>query len=195
MGKPQRVWKLVFYPEGLRAEPLFDRPPVHVMRGDAVKLLRLVETLPAPALLLKKTKPRASLRLDEPAYQALSEWLGRQLHLELALSGRLGWTIPIGVLFLLSALVGPREAQAGVSGTPSGLIPALLGGALLLQGILSRLWPHRIFLALDALWFLALAADTVRLVLTAGWSPLWLVLGAFQVMLAVTGVRQFRRFR
>ena len=193
LGKPQRVWKLVFFPEGMRAEPLFERPPVHVMRGEAMKVLRLVETLPAPALLLK-VKPRASLRLDEPAYQAVSEWLGRDLHLALALRGRLGWTIPIGVLFLLTSLPIPGDPAAGVAGTPFSPISAVLGGALLLQGILSRLWPHRIFLALDALWFLALAADTVRLVLTAGWSPLWLALGAFQVMLAVTGVRQFRRF-
>ena len=194
LGKPQRPWKLVFFPEGMRAEPLFERPPVHVMRAEAAKVLRLVETLPAPALLLK-VKPRASLRLDEPASAALAEWLGRALHLQLALRGRLGWTIPIGVVFVLSSLPIPGNPAAGVAGAPFSPIPAALGGALLLQGILSRLWPHRIYLALDALWFLALAADTVRLVLTAGWSPLWLVLGAFQVMLAVTGVRQFRRFR
>jgi hypothetical protein len=192
LGKPQKVWKLVFFPEGLRAEPLFERPPVHVMRGQALKSLRLVETLPAPALVLRE-RPRASLRLDEPAYRAVVDWLGRDLLLKLALRGRLGWTIPIGVIFLLSSLPLPGNPEAGVAGAPFSPIPAVLGGALVLQGILSRVWPHRVYLALDALWFLGLAADTVRLVLAGGWSPLWLILGAFQVMLAVTGVRQFRR--
>lgn len=193
LGRPQNVWKLVFFPEGLRAEPQFEREAVHVMRGEVLKSLRLLETLPAPALVLNKGRPRASLRLDEAAYRATIEWLGRDLHLQLALRGRLGWTIPIGVIFLLSSLPIPGNPAAGVSGAPFSPIPAVLGGMLILQGILSRVWPHRIYMALDALWFTALAADTVRLVMAGGWSPLWLILGAFQVMLAVTGLRQFRR--
>lgn len=54
-------------------------------------------------------------------------------------------------------------------------------------------FPHRVYILLDAFWFLALAGDTVRSVIT-GWSPLWLVMAGFQVFLVVTGVRQYRRF-
>jgi hypothetical protein len=69
-----------------------------------------------------------------------------------------------------------------------------LGTGLLALGILSRIAPHRNLLLLDALWFLLLAGDTVWSVVGEGRSPLWLLLAAFLVWVAVTPVVLYRRF-
>lgn len=192
VGKPYQVWKLVFSADELRADPSDGRPSVHVQRSDAEKTLSIFETLPAPILILKRPR-RVALQLDETALRSVIEWLGNSLHLRIALRNRIMWTIPIGLLFLITSVPLPGDPEAGVEAVPFNAFSAVMGAALIAQGVLSRVFPHRVYLLLNAIWFAALAGDTVRSVIT-GWSPLWLVVVALQIFLAFTGVRQYRRF-
>ena len=68
-----------------------------------------------------------------------------------------------------------------------------LGLALILTGLLSRAWPHRVFFALDALWFCFLAANSIYQ-LAALWGWLTFAFLVVQLLLAWRAFQEFHRF-
>ena len=87
----------------------------------------------------------------------------------------------------------PAVPDAKMDPIPFDPLDACLGIFLVLQGLLSRRWPHRIYFLLDSLWFLILAVDTT-LAVAAGSSPLWLGAVVLQAWLILTGLGYWRRF-
>jgi hypothetical protein len=105
--------------------------------------------------------------------------------LKVALKRRLGWVTPLGLLFVLAALpIGERDWE------PFSLA---MGLGLILTARFSKLWPHRVFFAIDALWFAGLAANSVWL-LSHEWSWLRAGLLVLQLLLVRSGLREYRRF-
>jgi len=186
-------WTLTLYPDGLRGERADGGARLHLLRGEAPRMVQLVDTALLRCTVVFKKPVRATVKLDPAGYQQLERWLGRENLLRIALYQRLPWSLPIGILFLLGSLPLAPDPAAGVPGHAADPVGAALGASLILQGLLSRRWPHPVFFLLDSLWFSVLAGQTVMGVL-AGRSPAWLVLVALQVKLVVSGVRQWRRF-
>lgn len=191
-GGARHRWTLTLYPDGLRGEREDGGARLHLLRGEAPRRVRLVNNALVRAVVFKKPV-RATLKLEPTGYHQLERWLGRDHLLRIALNQRLPWSLPIGILFLLGSLPLAPDPAAGVTGHAADPVSAALGASLILQGVLSRRWPHPVFFLLDSLWFAVLASQTVMGVL-AGQSPAWLVIVALQVKLVVDGVRQWRRF-
>jgi hypothetical protein len=192
-GRSPRRWTLRLFPEGLRGEGQDDGASIHVLRAKLPDVVQLYDGWLLKRTLVVKKPRRTTLQLDPDGFRKLSRWIGGPTLLRMALRRRLSWTIPIGILFVVTSVPLPGDVEAGVEAVPFNPISAVLGTALIVQGVASRLWPRPVFFLLDALWFCGLAVDTVYRV-TQGQSSYWLVFVVLQVGLAVGGLGLWRRF-
>jgi hypothetical protein len=192
-GKPQLGWTLHLYPNGLRATPDAGGADVHLLRDEAAKAWRLGEAPWGGAFIVMKKPARVSWQATDEVFDRAARWLGYAPALKMALANRLSWTVPIGLLFVLTSFPLEGNPGKGVAPIPFNPVSALLGAFLLVQGIVSRFVPHRVFFALDTIWVVALIAQNLAGI-AAGASPFWLVLVVFQVFLALSGWRLFRRY-
>ena len=190
----KRKWALRLFPYGLRGERQDDHTSFHVVRTNLLDSIKILDELLLKRTLVVKKPRRTTLQLQPRGFAALSRWIGEPTLLRLALKNRLSWTLPIGILYVLTSLPLPGDVEAGIDPAPFNPVWAFLGAALLFQGLASRKWALPIFFLLDALWFLALAADTAHGV-AQGESPYWLILVVLQLALAVSGLQLWRRFR
>lgn len=188
-GAPARKWTLILLPDRLRLESAGDAPSVEVPRPEIPHKVEILHGLVfRRVLVIKKGKP---FQLKPDAFAALQAWMGPPTRedLKVALRRRMGWTLPIGAIFVLGSL--PIE---GPSPQPFVPVTAGLGASLILLSVVSRLAPNRVFFLLDSIWFVGLAAETVRQVVVGESGPVWLALVAFQLAAAGSGLRQYRRF-
>jgi hypothetical protein len=192
-GRNPQKWTLRLFPEGLRGERQDDGAAIHVLRAKLPNVVQLHDGLLLKRTLVVKKPRRTTLQLDPDGFRRLSRWIGEPTILRMALKRRLSWTIPIGILFVVTSVPLPGDVEAGIEAVPFNPISAVLGTALIVQGVASRIWPRPVFLLLDALWFGGLAVDTAYRV-TQGQSSYWLVFVVLQVGLAVSGLRLWRRF-
>jgi hypothetical protein len=184
---PEKKWTLSLYPDYFRLETA-DREPEEV---DRAELRQRVQTL--DGLILRRVlvvtlgKKKVIFRLQPEAFEAVSEWIGPPTRedLKLSLKRRFSWVLPIGFLFVLTALP--------IGDLPWEPVSLGLGLALILTGTLAKVWPHRIFFALDSLWFSFLAANSIWL-LANEWNWLQFVLLLVQLALVQGGWREYRRF-
>jgi hypothetical protein len=193
-GRRPRQWTLLMFPDGFRGERQDDAASFHVLRTKLADLVQVVDGLLVKRTLVVKRPKRTTLQLEPRGFRRLSRWIGEPTLLRLALKQRLSWTIPIGILFVLGSMPLPGDPEAGLEAVPFNPVSAVLGAALIVQGLASRRLPRPVFFLLDAFWFLGLAADTVYRV-WQGQSPYWLVLVVLQIGLAVSGLRLWRRFQ
>ena len=193
-GRTPREWTLLLFPDGFRGERQDDAASFHVLRTKLADLVQVVDGLLVKRTLVVKKPKRTTLQLEPRGFRRLARWIGEPTLLRLALKQRLSWTIPIGILFVLGSMPLPGDPEAGLEAVPFNPVSAVLGAALIVQGLASRRLPRPLFFLLDALWFLGLAADTVYRV-WQGQSPYWLVLVVLQIGLAVSGLRLWRRFQ
>jgi hypothetical protein len=187
-GKPAGGWALEFYPDYLRLEPAAG-DPVEVDRADLPERVQVFDrAMFIPRVLAVKIGRRSVLfQLPPDGFAALKAWTGppTEADLRVGLKRRLGWVTPVGLLFVFLALP--------VGGADWDPVSLGLGLGLILTARLARLWPHRAFFLVAAGWFLLLAANTAWLLyLDWGWFPA--VVLTFQLLLAWTGWREYRRF-
>jgi hypothetical protein len=138
-------------------------------------------------VVAKAGKKSLMFQLPPEAFERLKAWYGPLTvdDLKIALKRRLGWVIPIGILFILGAApIGPNQFEPVTFG---------LGMGLILTGTLSKLMPHRIFFLLDSLWFCTLAATSI-VILIDDWGWLRAAFLALQINLAWRGFQEFHRF-
>jgi hypothetical protein len=138
-------------------------------------------------MIAKPQKKKIIFRLDPEAFTAVKAWYGPLTHedLKVSLKRRLSWVLPVGVLYVLTAL-------------PNGVMPWEpvgfgLGVALLLTGLLAKMRPHRIFFALESLWFCLLAANSIAM-LVDEWGYWRFGLLLLQLILAFQCFQEFHRF-
>jgi hypothetical protein len=170
---------LRLFPQGLRLEAEDGGDSIHVLREQAVPSLQLLDGLLARRVL--------SFRLEPEGFRALRRWIGPADGLRIALRGRLSYALPIGTLFLLTSIPLPADPASGTAAVPFDAASAIMGAALLLNGLLARIRPHRVLLLLDSFWFLALAAQTAYRI-GSGASWLWAGLIALQLFLVRSGI-------
>ena len=187
-------WRLRFFPSGLRLDPeTTAEEPIHVNRSDALARLDLVDFGFTRRVLSVRAPKKRTFKLPPDAWDELGRWVGRETRLRIALKRRVGMGIPMGVLFLVSAIPIKGDAAAGIEGIPANPLNAALGVLQIAGAVLARRRPRPWLFLLDSAWFAILAASIVFSVLH-GASPLWLVLVAFQLMLVGSGLALFREF-
>lgn len=194
VGSKPRRWTLQLFRDGIRGEREDGGASFHVLRARLLDSIQVMDGLLIRRTLVVRKPRRTTLKLEPPAFRRLSAWVGDHTLLRLALKGRLSWTIPIGILFVLGSVPLPGDPEAGIEAVPFSPVSAALGALLILQGLASKRLPRPALFLLDALWFLGLAADTLSRV-WAGQSPWTLVIVPLQLGLAVSGLRLWRRFR
>ena len=183
-----KKWTLSLYPDHLGLETA-DGESHAVERAELRGRVQTIESglFLRRVLVVTLGKKNVFFRLSPEAFAALSAWIGPPTRedLKLSLKQRFGWVLPIGFLIVLTALP--------IGELPWEPVSLGLGLALILTGTLARMRPHRIFFALDALWFSVLAANSVWLLIQE-WSWLRLVFLLVQLALMRSGWRDYRRF-
>lgn len=187
-GKPGMNWELTLYADHLCLEaPDTKRRYIEwAERHERVQAHDRMMLVPR-VLLVKLGKKNVMFQLEPQALAAVKAWIGPPTieDLKVSLKRRLSWVLPIGILFVFTALP--------VGGLPWEPVSFGLGLALLLSGLLSKAWPHRIFFALESLWFCSLAANSIWL-LADGWSWMQSILLLLQLVLAWRGFQEYHRF-
>lgn len=183
-------WRLEIAPEGLRGERE-DGESFEIPRSEFHLRAQLFDSALTRRALVVRT-PRRILQLGPSSYRDLEAWAGKDLLLRMELRKRFGWVTVIGTILILGSLPLPADPAAGIEGAPLQVVGLALGAVLILQGILARLRPDRIYVLLDSGWFAVLAADTV-LDMVLGASPFWALAIAFQTWLAWISFRAWRR--
>ena len=187
VSRQQRPWMLRLFPQGLRLEADDGADSIHLLREQAVPSLQLVDGLLARRVLSVRRPRKLALRLEPEGFRALRRWIGPADGLRIALRGRLSYALPIGTLFLLTSIPLPADPAGGVADVRFDVASAIMGAALLLNGLLARIRPQRVLLLLDSFWFLALAAQTAYRI-GSGASWLWAGLIALQLFLVRSGI-------
>ena len=184
----KKPWALSLYADHFQLETL-DGEPHEVGRAELRERVQTIEggLLLPRMLVVKLGKKKVIFRLSPEAFAALKAWIGPPTleDLKLGLKRRLSWVVPLGFLFVLTSLP--------IGNLPWNPVSLGLGLALVLTGSMAKLWPHRIFFALDSLWFSFLAANSIWLLIHE-WSWLRLVALLVQLVLVRSGFREYRRF-
>ncbi|NIM52971.1 MAG: hypothetical protein GTO22_27665 [Gemmatimonadales bacterium] len=200
------VWTLSLPEDALKLEASDGSESHEVSRADAPERIDLLEPLIGQPLLRVKLPKTAVFAFDtggppgsgESAQRVeeVRQWLGplTARHLSVALRRRLPWVFPIGAIFLLSSIPLPGDPAAGVEPLPFDSWAALLGAILIAIGFFERVAPRKELFLLDASWFL-LAAGKIAIDIAGGDSWLWGILIVIMLFAAVSGIREFQRFR
>jgi len=188
-------WRLVLRPDSLGLEAAGGGESFEVPRDELPDRLELREIPLGPPLLVVRTPKRVTFTLDREGARRFRAWLGPPTRhdLRVALKRRMGWGLPIGLLFVFTSLPWKGDPQAGVEAIPFDPLSAFLGGSLVAMALAMRVWPNRYLLLADFAWFLLLAIKVLwDIVRGASW--LWMILVVFILVAADDGLRQFRRF-
>lgn len=184
----QTKWTISLFADHFRLETAA-REPQEVARSELRERVQLFDSGPflRRVLTVKIGKKRPIFRLSPEAFAAVSDWIGPPTREDLALSlkRRFGWVVPVGVLFVVTALP--------VAELPWDPVALVLGAALIVTGLVAKWAPHRVFFALDSLWFSFLSANSIY-ALVEEWSWLRLGLLVLQLALVRSGWREYRRF-
>jgi hypothetical protein len=187
-GKPGQKWTLLVFadclefesPDGDIREIAWDDRHERLQAHDWAFLMRRL-------LVAKLGKKQLMFQLEPDAFDAVKAWIGPLTieDLKVSLKRQVGWALPIGILFVITALpVGDLSFEPVSFG---------LGLGLIFTALLAKVRPHRIFFALVSLWFCALAANSLVLLLDE-WGWLRMVLLIVQLLLAWRGIREYHRF-
>jgi len=205
---PPRKWKLLLQGDSLCFEPPQGTPQV-ILRAEVAEKINLMDrALFVRRLLIAKLRKQVIFRLDPDTFDAITEWIGppTEEDLKKALRKYLFGSLPLGVLFVITSipLFGivsllwihgvATDGKADAYPVLLGLIDLALGILILVIGILNWLAPHRILFALNAIWFMAMAATTVINVIVAGRSWWWLLLVVVGAFAVIGSIKEYQRF-
>lgn len=184
---PAKAWTLAVYADSWRLIP--DAGDPHdVARAEVPDRVQTFDGLLLRHMLGVKLGSKVVLfKLAPEAFAAVRAWIGPPTAADLRahLKRRLKWVFPIGLLFVLTAMpMGDLDWEP---------VSLALGLGLILTGRMAKLWPHRVFFAVDAVWFAGLAANSGWL-LAQEWGWLRAALFVLQLSLIGSGWREYRRF-
>jgi hypothetical protein len=187
-GKPDRKWTLLIFaerlefesPDGGVREIAWDDRHERLQAHDRAFLMRRL-------VVAKLGKKQVMFQLEPDAFDAVKVWIGPLTieDLKVCLKRQVGWTLPIGILFIITALP--------VGELPFEPVSFGLGLGLIFTALLAKIRPHRIFFALVSLWFCALAANSLAILIN-DWGWFRLILLVAQLLLAWRGIREYHRF-
>ncbi len=192
LSRPTQPWTLSLYPEGLRLTPQQGgHPSIHILRGELATHVQLLDFGVTRRTLVVRKPVKRNFKLDPAAWPQLTDWVGRDARLRMALRQRLGYGVPLGIFVLITSIPLPGDPAAGIDAVPANPLSAVLGVLLIGSAILARRRPHPALFLVDSAWFAVLAAS-IAVRVAFGASPLWLILVALQLMLVWSGVSLYR---
>ncbi|MBO0697086.1 MAG: hypothetical protein J2P46_01710 [Zavarzinella sp.] len=185
-GRRQQ-WELSLFADHLELESPAGK--VHrVLWADRHERIQTLDRLHIRRVLVVTLKQKKAIfRLEPDAFAAVQAWIGPPTpeDLKVALKHQFAWALPLGIVFVLSALP--------LAELPFDPVSFGLGLGLILTSTLSRVRPHRVFFALESLWFCSLAANSIwRLV--GDWAWLQALFLALQMLLAWRAIQEYHRF-
>ena len=184
---PPKKWALLLFADRLQLESAdgASREIAWAERHERVQLHDRV--MLRRVLIAKPKKKKIIFRLEPEAFAALKAWYGPLTNedLKVSLKRRFSWVLPVGVLYVVTSI--PNGAM------PLEPVGLGLGTALILTGLLAKLWPHRVFFAFESLWFCLLAANSIAM-LVEDWNLWQVAMLVLQMILAFRCIQEFHRF-
>lgn len=195
MGKAD-AWRLTLEESRISLLAEEGGEPIVIERSEFSEKLELREHgLGAPLLLVRI--PKATVfQPDLEQMDVLREWLGPLTFEDLtaALRRRFKWTIPIAIMFIITAMPMAADPEANLEAIPFDTVSAFLGVALLALAAYSKACPHSRLFLFDCCWFLVMALDSAVGVIR-GKSGTWQwAFVAILVLVARTSFNEYRRF-
>jgi hypothetical protein len=183
-----KKWAVSLFTDYFQLETL-DGELHEVRRAELRERVQTIEggSLLPRMLVVTLEKEQVFFRPSPEVFAAFVEWIGPLTleDLKRGLKRRLRWVIPLGILIVLTSLP--------IGNMPGDPVSLGLGLTLILTGTLAKVWPHRIFFALDSLWFSFLSANSIWLLIHDWrWLPLLVLL--VQLALVRSGFREYGRF-
>ena len=193
LGK-RKSWTVSVFADRLRFAAQ-DELSHEVLRDELSQTTTLYDSWLIRRSLEVRGKKKRLFQFSPEGFEILNDWIGPPTSIDLVttLKKRFSYVLPIAILFVLTSLPISGDAKAGIEPLPFDAESCLLGLSLFLVAGASKIFPHRIFLLLDSLWFIVLAATLIYdIAIGASW--LWIILVVFQIQLIVIGVKQYLRF-
>jgi hypothetical protein len=191
LGKKDARWHLLIRPGDLALFEGDDPQPFVILREQLLAEGMLVEGM--RALVLNKPR-KLTFKLSPEGVKAIADWIGKPALAAFHLKRRYTWVLPLAIIWLISALPTPGNAEAGIEAQPLDLVALGLGSVLVVSWAFAKWRPHPVLFLMDSIWFLWLAGYLV-LDVVRGRSLLWLILVALLLRMVMTGFRHFARFR
>jgi len=189
LSRPVQPWLLRLYRDGLRLTPRAGAPVIHLLRAELPTHVLLLDSGFTRRTLVVRKPLKRNFKLDPPGWSALTEWVGRDARLRMALRQRLAFGIPLGTLLVFAALLPPATPEA--AGVAGRIWTATLGALLVAGAALARWRPHRVLLLMDCA-LIAVVAGSIVFRLAHGASPLWIILIVMQLLFVWSGVSLYR---
>lgn len=167
-----------------------------ISRHDAEDKTEIRESRFTEPLLSVNVPPKKLVfKLGRAQAALFKKWIGPPTirGLKAALKRRLKWSLPIGVLFVITSIPLPADPVAELEAVPFDAVSAFLGTSLIMMSILTHIFPKRILFLLDGIWFSLLALD-VSFDIFHDSSPWLAILVIFLVISAKTGFAEYQRF-
>lgn len=164
---------------------------VEKLEGEALqRALTLTHSIGAkPLLAVRLPRGKLVLVLTEDDVKALVHHVGRAVVTRAAVASHGIFDILIGALIIMSSL-GPDDPLHPETSTLK-LLWMAIGGLAVGIGIGSKVRPHRVLLALDAVWMAALVANVIHDVVFGDYGVVWVL---FVLILAPAAYGRLRMF-
>ncbi len=196
VGGKKGVWKFTLLAEALALEASDGSESHEIARTDAPEKIQLQKMPFGGDILVVQIPKKVIFRLEPDSAAFLKDWLGPPTirDLKIALKGRLKWCLPIGILFILSAMPSSGDPATGLAPIPFDPLSLVLGAVLIAVVLLMRVWPCRALFLADATWFLMLAGQTVYKIVIGASSYWWGLAVALILVASKSAFAEYRRF-
>ena len=133
-GKKEK-WQLSLYADRLILHYPETDTLVEVLRSGAVGKMKTFKLFFFLPILIVKDVKKLSFRLTSDEYDIINEWIGKPLLLKMTLKQRLGWCLPIGIIYMLTSLPLSGDPSVGLEAIPFDPVGMGLGVMLIALGI------------------------------------------------------------
>lgn len=192
MDGGKRVWTLEIHPDHLALFPPGEQQPFIFLRTDSGTRFILV---PWGQTLVFKLEKQRLFRPGPGPFRQLKNWVGPPSYdqLKRELRRRSGWTLAMGIIFVILALPAAGNPSADIPDRPLSPFLLVLGLLPLAMWAIARFRPHAVFFLVDAAWFVALGGSLV-LRIWQGDSLWWLVVVVLNSLMVLGAWTLFQRY-
>lgn len=164
-----------------------------IMHEKAGEMISILHLFGPPTMILKIGGKKRNFNLDQNQYEAIANWIGKPVLLKNILKQRLGYSLPIGILYIVTSIPFWGDSQWYTQMTALNMINLFLGVSLIILAVVVKIKPGRSLFLADSLWFLLLAG-VVAWDIRSGASVYWGILVAILVLNVFSGIKNFKTF-
>ena len=192
--RKKQKWHLELYGDKLTLRSLEEDTYVEIPHDQAIDKIKTAKIfIMPPLLMIKDNKKKLSFRIAPDVDEIVNDWIGKPVLLKATLKQRLGWCLPIGIIYVLGSLPLAGDPTIGLVALPFDPIGMSLGVALIILSILMKTKPQPILFLADSVWFFLLLCYTVFQILS-GASIYWGIAILVHIMLIISGISHYKNF-